>query len=104
MRLSEKLERYRTDRPDEWTMDEFARQARQLEDALLDGALHKGKVEQLMKGDEKCQLDFEEHASDIGMDLSQDFFNQRGDANKYINDDTRLAFSIWCNAIASRGA
>lgn len=36
MRLSEKLERYRTDRPDEWTMDEFARQARQLEDALLD--------------------------------------------------------------------
>ncbi len=36
MRLSEKLERYRADRPDEWTMDEFARQARQLEDALLD--------------------------------------------------------------------
>lgn len=36
MRLSEKLERYRIDRPDEWTMDEFARQARQLEDALLD--------------------------------------------------------------------
>ena len=36
MQLSEKLERYRTDRPDEWTMDEFARQARQLEDALKD--------------------------------------------------------------------
>ena len=36
MRLSEKLENYRTDRPDEWTMDEFARQARALEDALLD--------------------------------------------------------------------
>ena len=36
MRLSEKLERYRADRPDEWTMDQFARQARQLEDALLD--------------------------------------------------------------------
>lgn len=36
LKLSEKLERYRTDRPDEWTMDEFARQARQLEDALLD--------------------------------------------------------------------
>ena len=36
MKLSEKLERYRTDRPDEWTMDEFSRQARQLEDALLD--------------------------------------------------------------------
>lgn len=36
MKLSEKLERYRTDRPDEWTMDELARQARQLEDALLD--------------------------------------------------------------------
>jgi len=36
LKLSEKLERYRTDRPDEWTMDDFARQARQLEDALLD--------------------------------------------------------------------
>ena len=36
MKLSEKLEKSRTDRPDEWTMDEFARQARQLEDALLD--------------------------------------------------------------------
>lgn len=36
VRLSEKLERYRTGRPDEWTMDEFARQARLLEDALLD--------------------------------------------------------------------
>jgi len=36
MRLSEKLENYRTDRPDEWTMDEFARQARTLEDALID--------------------------------------------------------------------
>jgi len=36
MRLSEKLERNRTDRPDEWTMDEFSRQARQLEDALMD--------------------------------------------------------------------
>ena len=36
MKLSEKLENYRTDRPDEWTMDEFARQARLLEDALLD--------------------------------------------------------------------
>lgn len=36
MRLSEKLEKYRTDRVDEWTMDEFARAARQLEDALID--------------------------------------------------------------------
>lgn len=36
MKLSEKLERYKTDRPDEWTMDEFCRDARQLEDALLD--------------------------------------------------------------------
>lgn len=36
MRLSELLEAKRTDRPDEWSMDEFARKARQLEDALLD--------------------------------------------------------------------
>lgn len=36
MRLSERVEKLRTDRPDEWTMDELARKARQLEDALLD--------------------------------------------------------------------
>lgn len=36
MMLSDKLEKYRTDRPDEWTMDELARQARALEDALMD--------------------------------------------------------------------
>ena len=36
MRLSVLIERMRTDRPDEWTMDEFARKARQLEDALIE--------------------------------------------------------------------
>ena len=36
MRLSELIEKMRTDRPDEWTMDEYARKARHLEDALLD--------------------------------------------------------------------
>lgn len=36
MKLSEKLENYRTDRTDEWTMGRLAGQARQLEDALLD--------------------------------------------------------------------
>ncbi|PCI54176.1 MAG: hypothetical protein COB36_10830 [Alphaproteobacteria bacterium] len=36
MKLSQKLENSRIERPDEWSMDEFARQARQLEDALLD--------------------------------------------------------------------
>ena len=36
MRLSTLIEKMRTDRPDEWSMDEFARKARQLEDALLD--------------------------------------------------------------------
>lgn len=36
MKLSEKIEIYRAGRPDEWTMDDFARQARQLEDALID--------------------------------------------------------------------
>ena len=36
MRLSELVEKKRADRPDEWTMDELARKARQLEDALLD--------------------------------------------------------------------
>lgn len=36
MRLSVMLENMRTDRPDEWTMDEFARKARAMEDALID--------------------------------------------------------------------
>ncbi len=36
MLLSEKIESYRADRPDEWTMDDFARKARLLEDALKD--------------------------------------------------------------------
>ena len=36
MKLSELIENMRTDRPDEWSMDEFSRKARQLEDALLD--------------------------------------------------------------------
>jgi len=34
--LVEDMEYWRCERPDEWTMDEFARQARLLEDALLD--------------------------------------------------------------------
>ena len=36
MRLSEQIEKMRIDRPDEWAMDELARKARTLEDALLD--------------------------------------------------------------------
>lgn len=36
MKLSEKLLRNRIGRPDEWSMDEYARDARHLEDALLD--------------------------------------------------------------------
>ena len=36
MRLSKLIEMGRTDRPDEWTMDELASKARDLEDALAD--------------------------------------------------------------------
>jgi len=36
MLLSEKIEGRRTDRLDEWSMDELSRHARLLEDALLD--------------------------------------------------------------------
>ena len=36
MRLSIMLEKMRINRPDEWTMDDFARKARALEDALID--------------------------------------------------------------------
>ena len=34
MKLSEKLSNYRTDRPSEWTMDEFNRDALELEKQL----------------------------------------------------------------------
>jgi hypothetical protein len=36
MKLSERINKMRTDRPDEWLMDELARKARYLEDALMD--------------------------------------------------------------------
>ena len=36
MKLSELIDKMRTDRPDEWSMDELACKARQLEDALMD--------------------------------------------------------------------
>lgn len=47
MTLSEKLEYYRIDRPDEWTMDEFKREARKLECkiAVLTVAIKKLKGE-----------------------------------------------------------
>ena len=35
MRLSKKLEKFRTDRPSEWMMDEFLRQAEKMERALV---------------------------------------------------------------------
>ena len=34
MKLSERLQRFRADRPDEWTMDEFIREAKELEECL----------------------------------------------------------------------
>ena len=34
MKLSEQLKAFRADRPDEWTMDEFIRCAKNLEDRL----------------------------------------------------------------------
>lgn len=38
MKLSDKLKRYRTDRPDEWTMGEFARDAEKLEQILFEAS------------------------------------------------------------------
>ena len=34
-KLSERLKYYRCDRPDEWTMDEFMKQAKRMEDAIV---------------------------------------------------------------------
>ena len=38
MKLSTKLKNYRADRPDEWSMDEFARQAERLETLLFEAS------------------------------------------------------------------
>lgn len=58
-------------------------------------------MEELM-GIEEIRLGFEEWADQKGFDLSNDFFNLRGDANQYTEADTRLAYEIWCSAIHSR--
>ena len=34
MKLSERMREFRSDRPDEWTMDDFIREAEKLESAL----------------------------------------------------------------------
>ena len=39
-KLSEQLRYWRAERPDEWKMDEFIRQAKDLEDLLIDAADH----------------------------------------------------------------
>lgn len=57
-------------------------------------------VESLM-GIEEVRLSFEKYADDKGFDMSIDFFNMRGDANPYTEQDTRLAYEIWCNAVHS---
>lgn len=57
-------------------------------------------VESLM-GSEEIRLSFEDFADPKGFDTSTDFFNLRGDANPYTEQDTRLAYEIWCNAVNS---
>jgi len=54
-----------------------------------------------LMSDEVIRLGFEDFATELGMDLSSDFFNQRDDANRYTEQDTRLAFKIWCAAVSS---
>ena len=49
--LGQKLQNYRTDRPDEWTMDEFTRAAEEMQDHIVE-------LEGLVK--EAANLIFEE--------------------------------------------
>lgn len=58
-------------------------------------------MEELM-GIEEIRLGFEDWADQKGFDLSSDFFNLRGDPNPYTENDTRLAYEIWCSAIHER--
>ena len=44
MKLSEKLRNYRSDRPDEWSMDEFIRDAEKLEVTRNDLSKQYGKI------------------------------------------------------------
>ena len=65
--------------------------------------LKREETESLM-GNEGIRLPFEDWAHSKGFDLSSDFFNQSGDANPYTESDTRLAYDIWCSAIATNNA
>ncbi len=55
-------------------------------------------MEELM-GVEEIRLVFEKWADVKGFDLSEDFFNQTDCANPYTEQDTILAYEIWCTAI-----
>jgi len=53
MKLSTRLSKCRIDRPDEWTTDEFARQARHLEDTLA--SLHPSVIHMAFAMQEKLE-------------------------------------------------
>lgn len=55
-----------------------------------------------LMGIEEIRLGFEDWADKKGLDLSVDFFNLKGIANPYTEEDTMFAYEIWCTAIHAR--
>ena len=49
--------------------------------------------------DEDNQEKFEKYAEGVGFDIGIDFFGSS--ENPYMNDETRLAFDIWCASIST---
>lgn len=52
-------------------------------------------MEEIMKNEEN-RLKFEDFADNKGFDLSIDFFDLKGDPNPFTDNNTRLAYEIWC--------
>ena len=62
-KLSEKLKYWRAERPDEWTMDEFIRQSKRMEDAIV-GFMSEFHGEYHFDSDAGC-LEFIDQYADI---------------------------------------
>lgn len=49
---------------------------------------------------EEIRMSFEAYIVAKGFDITMDFFGEN--ENPYFNDDTKLAYEIWCEAIKTR--
>lgn len=49
---------------------------------------------------EEVRLNFEDWAKDKKLDMAMDFYTS-DNANPYLEQDTILAYEVWCSAISS---